>query len=67
MKYLCVLGVAMLAIHPLAIEHELCPLVCRVDANGIRAAWYETRLPYFQKTLWVSAEQKVLMEGVKRP
>jgi hypothetical protein len=41
-------------------ERELCPFACRVDANGIKGAWYETNLPGLQRTLWVSDAQKNL-------
>lgn len=42
-------------------NREACPFVCRIDANGIKGAWYETQIPGLgQKTLWVSPEQKKL-------
>ena len=53
------------AIH-LVRERELCPFACRVDANGVKGAWYEVRLPGFQQTLWVSDAQKALQIGVAR-
>lgn len=49
-------------------EHELCPFVCRVDANGIKGAWYETEMPTFghSHTLWISDPQKRLMEPASK-
>lgn len=43
---------------------DLCPFVCRVDANGFRPAWYETNLPYLHNTLWVSPQQLELQRTV---
>lgn len=46
-------------------EHQLCPFVCRVDANGIKGAWYETNLPGLHFSYWASPEQIELQERVE--
>jgi hypothetical protein len=39
--------------------------VCRIDANGIKGAWYETQLPFAgQHTLWVSDQQMMMMQEI---
>lgn len=53
------------AIH-LVRERELCPFVCRVDANGIKGAWYETNLPGLHFSYWASPEQIELKARVER-
>ena len=47
-------------------EHELCPFICRVDANGIKGAWYQTDLPGLRYSFWVSQEQRELQRSVER-
>jgi hypothetical protein len=65
MKHLFIIGAALCWVFPavqIIREHQFCPLVCRVDANGIKGAWYETNF-IVQRTLWVSQEQKNLMRA----
>lgn len=62
-----VIGISFLPIATRVwLERDACPFACRIDANGIKGAWYESELPFLgQRTLWVSPEQKEIIRTLR--